>query len=159
MIFLSCDAQVSQKKVTDSSRSSYVDSGLSNPYSKNEYIPNIEGGGGQELAIFYSRFKTLIANNDSLSIADEVFYPLHTALEGHKGTLNIKDKKTFLKYYPQLLNDRMKNFILKLDLHDLFSNWQGICLGHGRIWIDQRLIQGELITKIITISNLDVYWK
>ena len=97
---------------------------------KNDFlVPTIEGGYREEFMVFFEGLKTLISNNDSVKIAEEMFYPLQTALEGHKGTLNIKDKRSFLKYYHLLFNERMKDFILKEDLHDVFSNYQGIALG------------------------------
>ena len=123
------------------------------------FIPEIEGGYDKEFMFFFERLKTLISNNDSVKIAEEIFYPLHTAIEGHKGTLDIKDKKSFLRYYHLLFNERMKDFILKEDLQDVFSNYQGIALGGGRIWINQRMISGEVVTKVSTVSNLNVYWK
>jgi hypothetical protein len=149
-----------QKKKTESVVSMSADSNLLPEVVKTDFfIPTIEGGYGKEFMFFFVRLKTLITNNDSVRIAEEMFYPLHTAIEGHQGTLNIKDKKSFLKYYHLLFNERMKDFILKEDLHDVFSNYQGIALGGGRIWIDQRMIGGELVTKVATISNLNDYWK
>ena len=149
-----------QKKKTESVLSNSSDSNLVIQDVKNDpLISTIDSGYRKEFMFFFERLKTLISNNDSVQIAEEMFYPLHTALEGHKGTLNIKDKKSFLKYYHLLFNERMKDFILKEDLHDVFSNYQGIALGGGRIWIDQRMIGGEVVTKVMTVSNLNVYWK
>ena len=126
---------------------------------RDSLIESIQGGYGREFVVYYERLRTLISRNDSVQIAEEMFYPLHTALEGHKGTLNIKDKKSFLQYYHLLFNDRMKDFVLKEDLHDVFSNYEGIALGGGRIWINQRMIGGEVVTKVSTVSNLNDYWK
>ena len=89
---------------------------------KDSLIESIHGGYGREFVVFYER---LISRNDSVQIAEEMFYPLHTALEGHKGTLNIKDKKSFIKYYHPLFN-RKKNLVQKDHLHDVFSNYKGI---------------------------------
>jgi hypothetical protein len=150
-----------QKKKTESIVSNSTDSNLITQDVKNDsFKPTIESGySNKEFLFFFERLKTLITNNDSVQIAEEMFYPLHTALEGHQGTLNIKDKKSFLKYYHLLFNERMKDFILKENLHDVFSNYKGMCLGAGRIWIDQRMVEGEVVTKVSTVSNLNDYWK
>jgi hypothetical protein len=153
-------SHTAQKKKIESAASNSVDSNLVRQDVKNDsLVPAIEGGYRKEFMIFFEGLKTLLSNNDSVKIAEEMFYPLHTALEGHKGTLNIKNKKSFLKYYHLLFNERMKDFILKEDLHDMFSNYQGIALGGGRIWIDQRMVGGKVVTKVTTLSNLDVYLK
>jgi len=122
-------------------------------------IPDIAGGNGKELAEFYKKFKSLVKENDSVRIANLIFYPLHTSMERYKGFVNIYDKKSFLKFYHLLFDERMRKYVLSENLDKVFSNYQGIALGGGRIWIDQRMIQGKLVTKIMTISNLDAYWK
>ncbi len=123
------------------------------------HIPEIEGGYGKELADYFIKLKKLVSLNDSLQIQNQIFYPLHASIEGYHGTIDIYDKKSFLKMYGILFNERMKKYILSENLEKVFSNYQGIALGKGRIWIDQRLINGKLITKIFSISNQNVYWQ
>jgi hypothetical protein len=121
--------------------------------------PEIEGGDGKKLVLFFKKFRSLVKENDSSHLANHVFYPLHAASEGFKGSIDIYDKKSFLKYYHLLFSERMRKYILSENLDSVFSNYQGIAIGRGRIWIGQRMIRGELVTKVMSISNLDVYWK
>ena len=95
--------------------------------------PDIYGGDGKEFVDFFKKFRSLAKRNDSVQIAKQVFYPFHAALEGYKGTVDIYDKKSFLKFYHLIFNERMRSYIISENLDSIFSNWEGIALGRGNL--------------------------
>jgi len=123
-----------------------------------QHYPNIVGGDGKQFVIFLKNLKKMIFKNQRTKIATQMFYPLHVAY-GEK-TKTIKTKEQFLKLYDTLFSKRMKKMILDQNPDSVFSNYEGIALQGGMVWIDQRLSSGgALVTKIITINNSNEIWE
>src|SRR5258708_6571372 len=66
----------------------------------------------KDFQLFLVNFKWALEKNDNAKIAGLVFYPLHTAYGSRQGTVNVANKKAFLKLYSVLLDKRMKEFLL-----------------------------------------------
>jgi hypothetical protein len=56
-----------------------------------------------------------------------------------------------LEYYDVAFDAKVRGFIAKQKVSDLFGNWQGIMIGGGEIWINMG--GGSSCLRIIAINN------
>jgi hypothetical protein len=101
---------------------------------------------------FYSDFKNAVVNRDSIKIANLILYP-NTFYYGNNKTFPINDKKSFLKLYSKIFNNKLKQLIINAKDDSLFANSSGIMLGNGQIWFNEVLIHGKWVLKIFTLNN------
>jgi hypothetical protein len=81
--------------------------------------------------------KTSILNSDKEWIANHINYPLKTTLFKGKA-ITIKNKKQLIDNFDQIFHQEFKDKIKSLCVCNMFNNYQGVMLGDGQIWINNR---------------------
>ena len=51
------------------------------------------------------------------------------------GNIVIKSAKDLRRVFPRIFTDRVRSAILAQNLDDAFSNYQGVMIGNGQVWI------------------------
>jgi hypothetical protein len=95
-------------------------------------------GSDKALESFIVTIKKAIANNDKMWIADHLFYPVRVRIS-EKSTLAIKNKNQLLLQYDKIFTPAMKQKISSTFSFNLFSNYQGVMLGDGQLWVNNGL--------------------
>lgn len=95
-------------------------------------------GSDQALESFIVTIKKAIANNDKIWMADHIFYPIKIRIS-EKSMLDIKNKNQLLLQYDKIFTPAMKQKISSTFSFNLFSNYQGVMLGDGQLWVNNGL--------------------
>lgn len=94
---------------------------------------------------FYEKFKKAVAKDDRKTVASMMNYPLsilyaseHFKLMKNKTVYRkeIKNKHTFLKNYDKIFDEPFKNFIVNINLEELWARDCGVATPHGEIWLN-----------------------
>ncbi|MCR5798384.1 MAG: hypothetical protein K6G63_10775 [Eubacterium sp.] len=98
----------------------------------------------KEVESFAKEVKKAVMNDDWKTLADKISYPIKIYDQ------NIKNKKAFIKKMNNSdLEEQFFQEIGKEDCKKMFSNWRGIMMGNGEIWIGE--VNKEL--KVISINS------
>lgn len=95
----------------------------------------------QDARDFFTRFQRAVANDDRETVALLMNYPLRANFpldESIREYRSIRDKRSFLAVYDTLFDERLKQFVVRInpnDVTDLWGNYHGISVGRGVIWI------------------------
>jgi len=99
----------------------------------------------EQVYMFVREIKANLNNKKTLS--EMVSYPISVNIEGSK--MDIEDEQAFIEYFDQIFNNNVVTAVKESKYEDLFSNYQGIMIGNGEIWIAS--LDNEL--KIFAINN------
>ena len=66
-----------------------------------------------------------IRNDNAEAISKMFIYPIEISI------FKLENHQDFLKYYPQIFTEELKNNILKLENKDIFCNYKGMMLDSG----------------------------
>jgi hypothetical protein len=66
-------------------------------------------------------------------IAPFIEYPF--TARSSAGTIVIKSAKDMRRMFPRIFTARVRSAILSQNLDDAFSNYQGVMIGNGQVWI------------------------
>lgn len=94
-------------------------------------------GTDDDVEKFMKYVKTSILNGDKEWIANHINYPLKTTLFKDKA-ITIKNKKQLIDNFDQIFHQEFKDKIKSLCVCNMFNNYQGVMLGNGQIWINNR---------------------
>jgi hypothetical protein len=94
-------------------------------------------GTDDDVEKFMKHVKTSILNSDKEWIANHINYPLKTTLFKGKA-ITIKNKKQLIDNFDQIFHQEFKDKIKSLCVCNMFNNYQGVMLGDGQIWINNR---------------------
>ena len=83
---------------------------------------------------FLSDLQHSVAVDDRAHIVEMVQFPISIMVEGKP--MALRNKNQLLKYYEIAFDAKVKGFIAKQRVSDLFCNWKGIMIGRGEIWIN-----------------------
>ncbi len=86
---------------------------------------------------FMKRVKTSILSGDKEWIANHISYPLKTTVFKDKA-ITIKNKKQLIDNFDQIFHQEFKDKIKSFCVCNMFNNYQGVMLGNGEIWINNR---------------------
>ena len=73
-----------------------------------------------------------IRANDADGISRMICYPMEVYAHG-KGFVQLENRYDFLKYYPQIFTEELKQDLLKLQSRDIFCNYKGLMINR-RMW-------------------------
>ncbi len=74
-----------------------------------------------------------VRDNDPEKFASAVSYPLQRPYPLH----NVNNREEMVKYYPKLVDTKLKQTIAKADTADWTDmGWKGHTLGNGDVWVD-----------------------
>jgi len=78
---------------------------------------------------FIADLQNYIKNNDKQAIAKRIKFPIYS----------MKNEQEFLAIYDKIFVEEMKNGILEQRMQNIFSNYEGVCIGgvNYNIWIAQ----------------------
>lgn len=76
-----------------------------------------------------------------------ILYPIRVQIDNQK--VIIRDKEDFDENYDYIFNSTVVSAIKNVDYNDLYSNYQGIMIGNGEVWMSK--VEDEM--KIIAINN------
>ena len=110
---------------------------------------------------FFQEIKKAVLAQDFDWFADAVDYPieLHLVSRDHvqPRTVRIRTRKQLNKYKSAIFNEDLRNAVRNQSADSLFKNWQGLMIGNGELWFDQRQIDGQTNwTYRITAINLPI---
>lgn len=102
---------------------------------------------------YFNKIKEYVKNEEKVKIADEIVYPINVYI-GNK-QIRIKDKKSFVLNYGNIVNNKTKCAILNQTSEDLFASWRGVSTSGGELWFSLvRIKKSEAWQfKIIAINN------
>ena len=98
---------------------------------------------------FLSDLQHSVAVDDRAHIVEMVQFPISIMVEGKP--MALRNKNQLLKYYEIAFDAKVKGFIAKQRVSDLFCNWKGIMIGRGEIWINT--VGKSSALRIIAINN------
>ncbi len=109
----------------------------------------IRAYGAVSVEQFLGDLQHSVAVDDRAHVAEMVRFPISITVEGKPLTLRSKDQ--LLKYYDVAFDAKVRGFIAKQRVSDLFCNWKGIMIGRGEIWINTAGRSSRL--RIVAINN------
>jgi len=92
-------------------------------------------GSDDDIEDFMKHVKNSILNNDKEWIANNIRYPITTTINGEK-LIKIENKSQLIDNFDNIFYQEYKENIKSFCTCNLFSNYKGIILGKGQIWID-----------------------
>jgi hypothetical protein len=101
------------------------------------------------VAQFLQDLQQAVASDDRSTVAVMVSFPITITVAGKRVVLH--NRSQLLKYYDLAFDTKVKGFIAKQRLSDLFCNWKGLMIGRGEVWLNTVDNSGKL--KIIAIDN------
>jgi hypothetical protein len=95
-------------------------------------VPGIDK---EKFLTFFSKLKAAASTKDSSAMSALVHYPLTVNSVPKR---KIKSTADFKKNFPILFDSQILGAVSKQEIKDLFCRDQGVMIGHGQLWIDQR---------------------
>lgn len=115
---------------------------------KNRY--NDVMGGSEVVEAFMKKTKAAIAGADREWLANHTFFPLNCKVNGK--LTQIKGPKQFIEKFDLIFNDAFKQQVAKDCTCNMFSNYRGVMLGNGDIWISNTIESTEARPAFIIVS-------
>lgn len=86
---------------------------------------------------YLNQLQTAVKTNNKAAAANLMTYPLriNEMKNGKVIHRKIKNEKEFIRQYDSLLTDAIKKSILKSTVKDSISNYQGIGIVDGKLWL------------------------
>ena len=94
-------------------------------------------GSDDDVEKFMKHVKASILNGDKEWIANHVSYPIKTTINKDKA-ITIKNKKQLIENFDQIFYQEFKDKIKSFCVCNMFNNSQGVMLGYGLIWINNK---------------------
>lgn len=91
-------------------------------------------GTDEEVENFMKQVKTSILNGDKKWIANHISYPIKTNIYKNKA-ITITTKNQLIENFDLIFHQAYKDTIQSLCVCNMFSNYEGVMLGNGQIWI------------------------
>ena len=95
----------------------------------------------KEIKDLYLKFQKAVAEDDRKMVSTLLEYPFRAYFSNDVGRIKyrfINNRKEFLKAYDRIFDEKLKNFITKIDVEneeDIWARYDGIAVGRGVIWI------------------------
>lgn len=96
---------------------------------------------------FMIKLKKFIESDNIHKLSGLISYPFKANIQGKRKEIR---KNTFLKYYKDIFNKRVKDSILNQSTSGLFASSRGLMVGRGEIWLNK--IDGKIV--ITAINNI-----
>lgn len=107
----------------------------------------------EEVVDYFNTIKKYILEERREELADEILFPIEVYVQNKKTI--IKNEKSFLNLYDDVINKKIKCAIKTQKEEDLFATWQGISTSGGEIWFS--LVENEKTKEwnfiILSINN------
>jgi hypothetical protein len=85
---------------------------------------------------FMKKIKVSILGGDKEWIASHINFPLKTSISNN--LVIIRNKKQLIDNFEKIFHPEFKNEIKSSCVCNMSSNYQGVMLGHGQIWINNK---------------------
>lgn len=147
-VFISCN-QSTPNQVEKKSSSSIKEKATPKPRKYSGFY-----GTDGDVENFMKRVQSSILSEDKEWIAEHTRFPIKTKLNSKK-KISIKNKQELISNFNKIFNQEFKNKIKVSSTTDLFHTYQGVMLGDGEIWIDNKpdSTEKEYPYFIIAINN------
>ena len=99
----------------------------------------------EQVYVFVRGIRANIGNINTLS--GMINYPIFAKISGERAEFTTSED--FIENFDLIFNEKIRTAINNVDYNNLFSNYQGVMIGDGEIWMS--IIDGEM--KIIAINN------
>ena len=107
-------------------------------------------GSNEEVEAFMKKTKAAIAGSDREWLANHIFFPLNCNVNGK--LTQIKGSKQFIEKFDLIFTDSFKQQVAKGCTCNMFSNYRGVMLGNGEIWISNTAESTEKKPGFIILS-------
>ena len=104
----------------------------------------------QDIENFVSKIQSYIVNNKKEQLAEEIRYPINVNIDNN--VINIQNKDDLIKNYDKIFTVDYKQAISKARTRDLDATYQGIMVGNGLIWINDKTLAGYESSKLMIIA-------
>ncbi len=84
---------------------------------------------------FFPKLKAAAKTKDSAALSSLVLYPLRFNSQSRR---SIKNASSLKKDFSKIFNDKVLAAIANQEAKDLFCRDQGVMLGEGEVWIQQK---------------------
>jgi hypothetical protein len=89
----------------------------------------------ERVAVVLQALKEAAASMTPDSIEPYIEYPF--TARSHAKNILIRSAKDLRRAFPRMFTDRVRSAILSQSLDNAFSNYQGVMMGNGQVWIGQ----------------------
>jgi hypothetical protein len=86
--------------------------------------------------VFLAELQRSVKIGDKAKFADLVHYPIEVSI-GDKNS-EVSTPSDFIRRYRSIVTPALKRTILAQDPKCLFANGQGVMIGHGQLWFQQK---------------------
>lgn len=102
---------------------------------------------------FFRDIQQSVAKNDRTHVAALIDFPL--TVHGVGRNVVLRRKSDFIKHYDVVFNRNVKSALAAQKVGNLFVNVQGVMVGSGQIWFNQKSSGSgnKAVFKIIAINN------
>lgn len=104
----------------------------------------------QDIENFISKIQSYIVNNKKEQLAEEIRYPINVNIDNK--VINIQNKEDLIKNYDKIFTVDYTQAISKARTRDPDVTYQGIMIGNGLIWINDKTIDGSESSKLMIIA-------
>jgi len=127
-----------------------LEGGLPGAEYGKKYAQIVNNKSDQDVENFVSKIKSYIINNKNEQLAEEIRYPINVKINNK--VIKIRNKDDLVKNYNKIFTVDYKQKISNARTKDLFANYQGIMVGLGLIWINDRTLTGDNSSKLMIIA-------
>jgi uncharacterized lipoprotein NlpE involved in copper resistance len=99
------------------------------------YALAINNASDQDVENYVRKIQNYIEHDNKEQLAEQTIYPITVKING-KAT-EIQDKVDFINKYDEILYPEYKKVIINAFTKYLFTNYQGVMLGNGEMWINE----------------------
>lgn len=103
----------------------------------------------QDVENYVSKIKNYILNDNKEQLAEEIEYPINVVINSKK--VQIKNKDDLINNYDKIFTVDYKKAISNAPTRYLFTNYQGVMLGNGEVWIND-IIETDDNYKLMIIA-------
>ncbi|MGK0466892.1 hypothetical protein [Clostridium sp.] len=127
-----------------------LEGGLPGAEYGKKYTQFVNNKSDQDVENFVSKVQSYIVNNKKEQLSEEIRYPINVKINNN--IIKIKNKDDLIKNYDKIFTVEYKQAISKARTKYLFANYQGIMVGNGQIWINDRTLAGDNSSKLMIIA-------
>jgi hypothetical protein len=110
-------------------------------------------GNDEAVEAFMKKVRSAIVNKETEWLADNIRFPLKVSM-GKKKKVTIRNRTQFISNAEKIINRVFMEKVRGACVCNMFSNYQGVMLGNGQVWIKDREGAGKSgLRYIITAIN------
>jgi hypothetical protein len=102
---------------------------------------------------FLDTLKTRLAATDRAAVCELASYPLR--VRSNQSEQKIADKAACRAAYDEIFNARVAGAVKTQVFDELFTNWQGVMIGNGEIWLSGVCVDSACSRKTIRLIAIN----